>query len=80
MKLGIIASILLLSAALVGPVGYSFAQTAGTNSTSTNSTSTAVTTTVTATKTETKTSPPKPLSDEERIQMKIAEEKEKLAK
>ena len=80
MKLGIIASILLLSAALVGPVGYSFAQTAGTNSTSTNSTSVAVTTTVTATKTETKTSPPKPLSDEERVQMKIAEEKAKLAK
>ncbi|MFM8659237.1 MAG: hypothetical protein ACKOCQ_04800 [Candidatus Nitrosotenuis sp.] len=78
MKLGIIASILLLSAALVGPVGYSFAQTAGTNSTSTNSTSATVTTT-TETKTETKSSS-KPLSDEERIQMTIAEEKAKLAK
>ncbi len=84
MKLGILASILLLSAALVAPMSISFAQTSGSDSTGTNSTDTTTSTTA-ETKAETKTEtpsspPPKPLSDEERIQKIIAQEKEKLAK
>jgi hypothetical protein len=69
-KLGILASILLLGAALVGPIGFSFAQSADTNSTETTQ----------APATTQSSPPPKPLSDEEKIRIKIAEEKAKLAK
>src|SRR5574338_69846 len=66
-KLGILASILLLCGALLGPVGISFAE--DTNSTSVE--------TKTETKMETKTTA-KPLSDEEKVWKKIAEEKAKI--
>lgn len=75
-KLGILAAIVLLSAALVGPIGLSFAETTGSNSTTTNST----TTTVTAVPSTSKSTPPtKPLSEEEMIKMRIANELARIA-
>ena len=72
-RLGILAIIALLSSTLVGPIGISFAEMTVSNSTSTTN-STEVTTSVTTVQSPpmtSKTMPLKPLTEQERIQIKI---------
>ncbi|MEO9310081.1 MAG: hypothetical protein ABI337_07270 [Nitrososphaera sp.] len=75
-KLGILASLVLIGAALVGPMGFVVAQEA--TQTATNATSTDATNATKTTPTQTVQKPQKELTMEEKIKKELAERKAKL--
>ena len=78
-RLGILATIALLSSALVGPIGLSFAEMTNTDSTtSTNSTEVAITSMPPVASAPPTSTPEKTLTEQQRIQLKLQEERARL--